>query len=169
LIERLQLIRTEITDLQISKGIDDAKCADLDSPSQSVRDRARVGRAERMETVGVARHDGCGVRAELRETGEKWRRQERHVARYHHHLIRWRLDERRVESAQRACSRNAVRDDRDPGRLSMRWIATDHQDMRGNRAKHRELPAENRRGTDRQRAFVASAETPGAPAGQDCC
>ena len=85
------------------------------------------------------------------------------------HLFRWRLDERRVESAQRARSRNAIRDDRDPGRLSMRWIATDDQDMRGKPAKHRELPVENRRGTDRQRALVASAETPGAAAGQDCC
>jgi hypothetical protein len=51
----------------------------------------------------------------------------------------------------------------------MRWIATDDQDMRGNRAEHRELPAENRRGTDGQRAFIASAETPSAAAGQDCC
>ena len=39
LIERRQLIRTELADLQIAKRLDDAKFADLDSPSQSVRDR----------------------------------------------------------------------------------------------------------------------------------
>ena len=169
MIERQQLIRTEITDLEISKSVDDAKCASLDACFQPVRYRARIGRAQRVQAVGVARHDCFGVRAELRETGEKGRRQKRHIARYHHHLIRWRLDERRIETAQRARSRDAIRDYRDPGSLPMRWIATDNQDMRGNRAEHRELPAENRRGTDGQRAFIASAETPSAAAGQDCC
>ena len=169
MIERQQLIRTEITDLKISKGIDDAKCAGLDSGSQPLGDRARIGRAQWVPPVGVAWHDGFGVRAEFRETGKKGRRQKRHVARDHHHLIRWRLDERRIETAQRARSRNAIRDYRHPGSLSLRWLATDNQDMRGNRAKHGELPAENRRWTDRQRAFIASAKTPSAAAGQDCC
>jgi hypothetical protein len=169
LIERQQLIRTEIADPEIAESVDDAKRAGFDSSSQSVRDRAPVGRAQRMRAVGVARHDGFGVRAELCETGEKWRRQKRHIARYHHDLIRWRLDKRRIETAQRAGSRNAIREDRDPGGLSLRWIATDNKDMRGNRAKHGELPAKNRRGPDLQRALVASAETPRAAAGQDCC
>jgi hypothetical protein len=169
LIERQQLIRAELADLEISESVDDAKRAGLDSSSQSVLDRAEVGRAQRMQAVGVARHDGFGVRAEFRETGKKWRRQKRHIARYHHDLIRWRLDERRIETAERARSRHAIRDDSDPGGLSLRWIATDNKDMRGNRAKHRELPAQNRLGTDCQRAFVASAETPSAAAGQNCC
>jgi hypothetical protein len=169
LIERQQLIRSEIADLEVFEGVDDAKRAGLDSSSQSVRHRSPVGRAERMRAVGVARHDGFGGRAELRETGKKWRRQKRHIARYHHDLIRWRLDERRVETAERASFRKTIRNNRDPSGLSLRWIATDNKDMRGNRAKHRELPAQDRRGTDRQRAFVPSAETPSAAAGQDCC
>jgi hypothetical protein len=41
--------------------------------------------------------------------------------------------------------------------------------MRGNRAKYRELPAQDRRGTDRQRALVPSAEAPSAATGQNCC
>jgi hypothetical protein len=169
LVKRQQLIRTEIADLEISESVDDAKRAGLDSPPQSVRDRSPVRRTQRMWTVGVPWHHGFGVGAERREAGKKWRRQKRHIARYHHDLIRWRLDERRIKTAQRACSHDAIRDDRDPRGLSLRWNATDNKDMRGNRAKHRELPAENRRGTDRQRALVASAETPGAAAGQDCC
>jgi hypothetical protein len=169
LIERQQLIRSEIADLEVFESVDDAKRAGLDSCSQSVRHRSPVGRAQRMRAVGVARHDGFGVRAELREAGKKWRRQKRHIARYHHDLIRWRVDERRIKTAQRARSRNAIRENRDPGGLSLRWIATDNKDMRGNRAKYRELPAQDRLGTDRQRAFVASAETPGTAAGQDCC
>jgi hypothetical protein len=169
LIERQQLIRSEVTDLEVFESVDDAQRAGFDSSSQSVGDRPLIGRAERMPAVRVAWHDGFGVRAEFRETGKKWRRQKRHIARYHHDLIRWRLDERRIKSAQRARSRNAIRDNRHPGGLSLRWIATDNKDMRGNRAKHRELPAEDRRGTDRQRALLASAETPSAAAGQDGC
>lgn len=169
MIERQQLIRTEIADLKISERVDDAKRPRLDSSLQSVCDLSPVGCAQRMLAVGIARHDGFGVRADFCETRQKWRRQKRHIARYHHDLIRWRLNERRIETAQRARSRNAIRDDRDPGGLSLRQIAADNKDMRGNRAKHRELPAENRRGTDRQRAFVASAEAPSAAAGQNCC
>ena len=169
MIERQQLIRSQIADPEVTESVDDAKRAGLDSSSQSVRHRALVGGAQWMRAVGVARHDGFGIGAEFRETGEKWRRQKRHIARYHHDLIRWRLDERRIESAQCARPRNAIRDHRDPGGLSLRWIATDNKDMRGNRAKHRELPVQNRRGTDRQRALVPSAETPSAAAGQDGC
>jgi hypothetical protein len=169
LIERQQLIRSDIADLEVFESVDDPKCADLDSSSQSVRHRSPVARAERMRAVGVARHNGFGVRAELREAGKKWRRQKRHIARYHHDLIRWRLDKRRIKTAQRASPRNPISDDKNPGGLSLRWIAADNKDMRGNRAKHRELPAQNRRGTDRQRAFIASAEAPSAAAGQNCC
>lgn len=169
MIERQQLIRTEIADLEVSESVDDAKRAGLDSCPQPVCHLAPVGRAQRMRTAGVARDDGFGVGAEFCETRQEWGRQKRHIARYHHDLIRWRLDEGRVETAQRSRSRNAICHDIDPGGLSLRWIAADNKDMRGNRAKHRELPAENGRGTDRQRAFITSAETPSAAAGQNCC
>jgi len=56
-----------------------------------------------------------------------------------------------------------------PVALSVRWVAAGNQDMRGNRAEHRELPFEDRRGADYRGAVVASAATPRLAAGQYCC
>lgn len=122
-----------------------------------------------MRTVGVARHGRFSVSTQCRESGEKWCRQKRHIAGNHQHLFRGRFDERRIETTQRTRPRHAIRDDRDPGGLSVRRVSADNQDMRGNRAEHRELPFEDRRRADRQRALVAAAETPRLAAGKYGC
>jgi hypothetical protein len=101
--------------------------------------------------------------------GQKRSRQKRHVAGYHQHLFRRRFDERRIQTTQRSGPCDAIRHNRHPGGLFVRRVAADNQDMRGNRAEHRELPAEDRRGADGQSALVASAETPRPGASHYCC
>jgi hypothetical protein len=131
-----------MADLQVSERADDAQCARLGPRSLSVR---------------------CA------EAEEKWCRQKRHVASYHQHLFRWRADARRIQTTQRSSPDHAICDDRHPGGLSVRRLAADNQDMRGNRAEHRELPFGNRRGADCRDAVVAPAATSPLATGQYCC
>ena len=136
---------------------------------QSAGDAALIRRAERMRAIGVARDGRFGVRPQCRESGEKWCRQKRHIARYHQHLFRGRFDQRRIQTTERTRPRYAICDDRDSDHLSVRRVSADNQDMRGNRAEHRELPFEDRRRADHQRALVAAAEPPRLAAGKYCC
>ena len=116
-VERRHLIRSHLADREIRQSVDDTERAGVDANFQSARRAALIRRAERMRAIGVARDGRFGVRAQCRESGEKWCRQKRHIARYHQHLFRGRLDQRRIETTERTRPRHAIRDDRDSGDL----------------------------------------------------
>ena len=117
-----------------------------------------------MASTLVTRQRGVGAFAALGQTGEKGRRQKRHVARYHQYLFRWRFDERRIQTAERPSPCHAIRHHcriRGPG---LRRLARDDQDVRGQFAKQRQLPVEDRIRSHDERALVDSAEPARLPA-----
>ncbi len=125
-----------------------------------------------MRAVRVARNRGINISPTRGERGQKRRRYERHVAGNHQHLFGRRLDERRVESPQRAGSGNAILHDLHVGFLVCPWrrrVMPDDQDVRSKATQHRKLAFENRAGADTERALVASAESPRLPPGKDRC
>ena len=82
-----------------------------------------------MTAALVARHRGVGVPALLHEICQKRRIQERHVAAYHQDLFRRCVHQRRVETAQRSGSRDAIGHHPRVSGPNSRWVARDDQDV----------------------------------------
>ena len=120
-----------------------------------------------MTAALVARHRGVGVSASLHEIRQKRRVQKRHVAAYHQHLFRRRLDQCRVKTAQRSGPGDAIGHHPYVPGPNPRSVARDDQDVWGEAAQQRKLPLENRARADHEGTLVDSAEPPGLSAGKD--
>jgi len=127
-----------------------------------------------MTSALVARNRHLGLAALLHQVGQKRRRQKRHVAPYHQNLLRERLHQRRVQTAQRTRPGDAVNDRPDVPRrgtldLRPRPLAHDDQDVWGEAANERQLPIQNGGRADDERAFIDTAEPPRFASGKNGC
>ena len=120
-----------------------------------------------MASTLVTWQCGVGAFAALGQTGQKGRRQKRHVASYHQYLFRWRVDERRIQTAERPSPCNAIRHHRRIRGHDRPRLARDDQDVRRQFAKQGQLPVEDRTRSDDQRALVDSAEAASLAAGEN--
>ena len=110
------------------------------------------------------RDDGVGVLAERGEVGQKTGGDERHVAAHHQRHVAAGLGERGVHAAKRSAARHEVGHGAD---AAPRGGIADHQDFLSHLRQFADLAIENGPPVDRQRPFVASAESNGPPARQN--
>ena len=128
----------------------------------------RVVRAQRLVAVAPARDRDVRLLPGFDDPGQERRRDERHVTGEHQHGPGG-VGERRVDAAHAAAARHGVNQHGHAGVGELLRRVRDDDDAGHQALEHVELARQNGPPADDDSALVASAEAPGAAAGENGC